>query len=333
MKSFNVLITGGAGFIGSNFAHLYARKFPEAKIAILDLMTYAANESNLKEIKDRISFYEGNIGDKDLVLRILQENKIEHVYNFAAESHVDNSISAPEVFIDTNVKSTFNLLWTCLGYYNSLSDKSNFRFLHVSTDEVYGTLELGDDEIFTEETRYSPNSPYSASKAASDHLVRAFLHTYKLPCITTNCSNNYGRRQHIEKLIPKTIMSCVNNKKIPIYGHGLAIRDWIWVDDHAYGVLLAMQKGKIGETYCFGGDCQKQNIDVVKAICDAMNKLHPSKKVKDYKELITHVEDRLGHDMKYAVSSEKAKLDLGFRHSIAFEDAILETIEYYLGSL
>ncbi|QED23347.1 dTDP-glucose 4,6-dehydratase [Candidatus Deianiraea vastatrix] len=311
----NALITGAAGFIGSNFAHMYLAKYPDSNIVVLDALTYAANLENLLEIKDKITFVKGDIGDKELVLKFLSENNIDRVFNFAAESHVDNSISNPRIFIDTNVTGTFNLLLACRQYFESLLDKSNFRFLHVSTDEVYGTLQLGDGKKFDENTPYAPNSPYSASKAASDHIVRSFVHTYGLPCVTTNCSNNYGPRQHIEKLIPKTIMACKNEQKIPVYGNGTAVRDWIWVDDHCAGVLLAMEKGKIGETYCFGGDCEKNTLEVVQAICKAMNEIFPRKQGK-YEDLITFVKDRAGHDIRYSVSSEKAKKELGFKHSV-----------------
>lgn len=323
----SILVTGGAGFIGSNFVNMYLEKYPNACVVVLDKMTYAANMQNLSTVLDKIKFIKGDIGDSALVLQILKENNIQQVFNFAAESHVDNSISNPSIFIETNVLGTFNLLQACLKYYNALENKENFRFLHVSTDEVYGSLELGEDRIFDEDTKYAPNSPYSASKAASDHIVRSFVHTYNLPCVTTNCSNNYGPRQHIEKLIPKVITLCKNEQPITVYGTGMAIRDWIWVFDHCEGILLAMEGGKIGETYCFGGDCEKQNIDVIKTICNIMDETSPRKSGK-YSDLITFVPDRPGHDMRYAVSSEKAKKQLGFKHSITFEQAIRKTIEW-----
>ncbi len=325
----NILITGGAGFIGSNFTCMYAEKYPNAKIVVLDKMTYAGNLENLSSVKDKITFIQGDIGDISLVPKLLQDYSIDCVFNFAAESHVDNSISNPSIFIETNITGTFNLLRSCLEYYNNLGDKSKFRFLHISTDEVYGSLELGEDRIFDEETKYAPNSPYSASKAASDHLVRSFVHTYNLPCITTNCSNNYGFRQHFEKLIPKMIFACKNEQPITIYGNGAAIRDWIWVLDHCEGVLLAMQKGKIGETYCFGGDCEKTNIEVVRTICSIMDEMYPRKAGK-YSDLIVHVQDRPGHDMRYAVSSEKAKKELGFKHSVDFLDAVRQTVKWFV---
>lgn len=323
----NALITGAAGFIGSNFVGLYLQKYPDSKVVVLDKMTYAANLENLSYVMDQIVFIKGCIGDKALVSKILIEHEIDFVFNFAAESHVDNSIANPSLFIETNVVATFNLLQSCLNYYKNLKDKSKFRFLHISTDEVYGNLELNDGKIFTEKTPYAPNSPYSASKAASDHIVRSFVHTYSLPCITTNCSNNYGIKQHIEKLIPKTIMSCINQEKITIYGNGNAVRDWIWVDDHCNGILIAMEKGNIGETYCFGGDCEKDVRTVVSQICKTMNEIRPLSNNAKYENLIINIQDRLGHDLRYAVSSEKSKRELGFKHSISFEDGILKLIK------
>lgn len=330
MSNFNILVTGGAGFIGSNFVHLYNKKFPNSKIVVLDLMTYAASEKNLDGVMEKISFYKGGIGDRELVSKILREHKIDHIYNFAAESHVDNSISGPEIFIKTNVMDTFNLLSESLKYYENLEDKSKFKFLHVSTDEVFGSLELEGDDKFSEETAYQPNSPYSASKAASDHLVRAFIHTYKFPAITTNCTNNYGPRQFPEKLIPKTIKSCIDGSKITIYGNGINVRDWIWVDDHNEGIILAMHKGKTGESYCLGGNCEKRNIDVVEKICEVMNKLHPNEKIGDYKSLITFVQDRKGHDARYAMDCTKAKKELGFTQSIEFSEAIEKIIRFMI---
>lgn len=324
----NILVTGAAGFIGSNFVHLYMSKFPDHKIVVIDSMTYAGDMPNLSGIEDKVSFYKGCIGDQNLVDKILAEHKINHVYNFAAESHVDNSISNPGVFLETNIMATFRLLQSCRKYYESLQDKSKFRFLHVSTDEVYGSLAFEDAEIFSEKTTYKPNSPYSASKAASDHLVRSFIHTYNLPCLTTNCSNNYGKRQNIEKLIPKTIMACINKDTIPVYGNGLQIRDWIWVDDHCNGLILAMQNGNIGETYCFGGDCETKNIDIINKICEIMNRVLPAD--IDYASLITFVQDRAGHDLRYAISSEKAKQELGFKHSGTLLENLEETIRFYM---
>lgn len=328
----SILVTGGAGFIGSNFIFCYLKKYPDTKIVILDKMTYASNMNNLKgmEKNDNIIFIKGDIGNFDFVLKILNDYEIENVFNFAAESHVDNSIKYPDVFIQTNIVGTFNFLKANLEYYNSLSEnkRSKYRLLHISTDEVYGSLDLGEKNIFDENTRYAPNSPYSASKASSDHIVRCFVHTYGLPCVTTNCSNNYGPRQHVEKLIPKTITSCLNETDIQVYGNGLAVRDWIWVDDHCNGIILAIEKGKIGETYCFGGDCERRNIDIIKLTCSTVDLIKP-RKHGTYIDLLKHVQDRPGHDLRYAVSSEKAKKELGFRHSTIIEEAIIGVVNYY----
>lgn len=328
MSNNNILVTGACGFIGSNFIHLYLKENPNDKIIILDKMTYAANIDNLSDVLDKVFIIQGDICDKDLVFNLIKNNKINRVYNFAAESHVDNSISDPESFIRTNINGTFNLLHCSLQYCKQKGSFDNFKFLHVSTDEVYGSLEIGDGKSFTEESNYAPNSPYSASKASSDHIVRSFVHTYGLPCVITNCTNNYGIYQHSEKFIPKVIRSCMEKKAIPIYGDGMAIRDWIWAEDHSKGIMLAMENGKSGEYYAFGGDCQMHNIDVVKTICTAMNELYPSD--IDYNSLISYVKDRPGHDMKYAIDSSKSKKELGFKQSVKFEDAIKIVIKYYI---
>lgn len=327
----NILITGAAGFIGSCFAI----KMVELghNIIVIDKLTYAGNLANLDEIKDKknYQFIKGDICDANLVKEILEQNQVDWLVNFAAESHVDNSINSPEIFIETNVKGAFNLLNQSLHYYKNLNGekKSNFRFLHVSTDEVYGSLNL-DDPKFNEENSYKPNSPYSASKAASDHLVRAWFETYNLPCITTNCSNNFGLRQHKEKLIPTVISNAINGKDIPIYGNGKNIRDWIFVLDHCHGIYLALTKGKIGQTYCFGGDCELENIVIAQKICNILDELKPRADGKSYALQIKFVQDRLGHDKRYAIDNAKAQKELGFEIKGSFDEKLKKTIEWYL---
>lgn len=327
----NILITGGAGFIGSCFAIKMIKL--QHKVVILDKLTYAGTLENLSEISnsENYKFVEGDITDANLVSNLLIENSIDYVVNFAAESHVDNSISSPEVFIDTNIKGAFNLLSKSLNYWQNLETekKNSFRFLHISTDEVYGSLELNEPR-FTEESNYKPNSPYSASKAASDHLVRAWFETYDFPCITTNCSNNYGPRQNEEKLIPTVISNALNGKIIPIYGNGKNIRDWIYVEDHCDGIYMALTSGNIGESYCFGGDCEKENIDLAKTICEILDRVLPRQDGKSYSDQISFVEDRLGHDKRYAIDDNKARNKLGFTTNKSFEERILETINWYL---
>jgi dTDP-glucose 4,6-dehydratase len=297
----NFLVTGGYGFIGSHFCHLLAKK--EHNIVIIDLLTYAANSRNLDNIQH--IFYHGNIGGKELIKNILDNHQIDVVVNFAAETHVDNSISQPNVFFETNVIATMNLLEICTEYQNNIN--KNFKFIHISTDEVFGDLQI-DEPKFNENSRYNPSSPYAASKAASDHLVRAWVRTYNLNAIITNCSNNYGLYQHSEKLIPKTIHSCINKQPIIVYGNGQNIRDWIYADDHCIGIYLAIEKFNKGESYCFGGDCELTNLEVITKICNIFQNLDGF----DYKSLIKFVEDRKGHDFRYAIDSKKAKEELGF---------------------
>lgn len=328
-----ILVTGGYGFIGSCFV---LNQVNHGNLVVnLDKLTYAADLNNLKEIEGNKNyiFKKGDIGDANLVREILKEYEIDWLVNFAAESHVDNSIKSPGEFIKTNINGVFNLLNEALNYWQNLKEnkKENFRFLHVSTDEVYGSLELN-EPAFTENNRYQPNSPYSASKAASDHLVRAWNETYSLPTITTNCSNNFGPRQHTEKLIPTIINSCINNKNIPIYGNGKNIRDWIFVDDHCAGIELALKKGKIGQTYCFGGRAEKQNIEVVHTICEILDSIKPKSDKKSYKDQITFVKDRLGHDKRYAINDDKARKELGFVTKKEFKERIKETVKWYLES-
>jgi len=326
----NYLITGAAGFIGSHFAIKIAKQGDKA--VILDSLTYASNMENLSEIKDlpNYKFIQGNIQNKELVSAILEDEEIDYLVNFAAESHVDNSIKSPQTFIETNIVGTFNLLNCSRIYFESLGKqkKQGFRFLHVSTDEVYGSLEIGDAK-FNEESNYKPNSPYSASKASSDHLVRAWFETYALPTITTNCSNNFGPHQHEEKLIPTIIRSAIGDKIIPIYGNGKNIRDWIFVVDHIEGIYLALHNGKLGDTYCFGGEAERINLDIANKICDILDELQPRKDKKSYKEQIKFVEDRLGHDKRYAISNNKVNKELGFIVSKEFEERLKETVKWY----
>jgi len=330
----NYLITGAAGFIGSHFAIKVCGLGHRA--IILDSLTYASNMQNLNEVKDSPSFkfIKGDICDAELVAKILVEEKIDFVVNFAAESHVDNSIKAPETFIKTNIVGTFNLLNASLNYWKNLEaeKKSQFRFLHVSTDEVFGSLEK-DDPKFNEENPYRPNSPYSASKAASDHLVRALFETYKLPTIITNCSNNFGPHQHQEKLIPTIISSALSGKIIPIYGTGENIRDWIFVKDHADGIYLALNNGKAGQTYCFGGDAEKTNLQIVHKICEILDGLKPKADGSSYAKQITFVEDRLGHDKRYAVSNDKVERELGYKVSKNFEERLKEAVIWFAGKI
>jgi dTDP-glucose 4,6-dehydratase len=326
-----ILVTGGYGFIGSCF--VLQEIEAGNKIINLDKLTYAANIKNLVSVEGNpyYKFYKGDICDNNLVAKIFAENEIDCVVNFAAESHVDNSIEKPSEFIQTNIFGVYNLLQNALQYWKNLEDgkKQKFKFLHVSTDEVYGSLNL-DSPKFSEITKYDPSSPYSASKAASDHLVNAWGVTYGLPCIITNCSNNFGPRQHSEKLIPKIITNCVNEKTIPIYGKGENIRDWIFVADHCAGIKLALEKGEVGESYCFGGNAERTNNQIVNLICEKMDRLRPRKNGESYKGLITYVKDRAGHDLRYAIDDSKAKEKLGYEQSKSFEARIEETIGFYL---
>ncbi|NBV05987.1 MAG: dTDP-glucose 4,6-dehydratase [Proteobacteria bacterium] len=327
----NFLITGGAGFIGSHFVEKACNIGHKA--IVLDNLTYAADLNNLKAVEKNPDFklIKGEIADRDLVTKILSAEKIDFVINFAAESHVDNSIKAPENFIQTNIVGTFNLLNCSLNFWQNLSTekKSQFRFLHVSTDEVYGSLSLT-DEKFNEETPYKPNSPYSASKAASDHLVRAWFETYNLPTITTNCSNNFGPHQHCEKFIPTVITSAISNKIIPIYGNGKNIRDWIFVKDHVGGIFMALQKGVVGQTYCFGGECEKENIDLANEICEILDQIKPRSDDASYKKQINFITDRAGHDKRYAISNNKVYREFGFKPSKSFSERLKETVQWYL---
>ena len=328
-----LLVTGAAGFIGSAFVrHALEKGY---QLVILDLLTYAGHIENIEELLDqkKCTFVQGDICDSQLVDSLFAKYQFDGVLNFAAESHVDNSISGPKVFIETNIMGTFNLLENSRKHWSNYepTKKQNFRFLHVSTDEVFG--ELGETGFFSEKTAYSPNSPYSASKAASDHLVRAWHHTYKLPTVTTNCSNNYGPRQYPEKLIPRMIECALSGQKLPVYGAGKNIRDWIHVEDHVAGILLAFEKGQPGESYCFGGNSERTNIDVVQKICQTLDGLRPLENGKKYAQQIAFVEDRAGHDFRYAIDDSYAKNQLGYiRKYSNFEDGLKHTIDWYLNN-
>ena len=329
----NILVTGGAGFIGSNYINMYVTK-ENIHIVNLDKLTYAGNLDNLEvENASNYTFVQGDIGDKVLVKELFEKYRFQQVINFAAESHVDNSILDPSAFVETNISGTFNLLQNAykLWMEKPFSLKAEFksaRFLHVSTDEVYGTL--GKEGLFTEETPYAPNSPYSASKAASDFLVRSYFHTYGMPVVTTNCSNNYGPNQHDEKLIPTIIRTALKEEPIPIYGDGKNVRDWLYVSDHCKGINLVLEKGKLGETYNIGGRNERENIYIAQKICDLLNKLEPRKNRKSYSELITFVNDRPGHDRRYAIDASKIEDELGWKADENFETGIEKTIQWYL---
>lgn len=327
-----ILVTGGAGFIGGNFVLDWCAGSDE-KIINLDALTYAGNLDTLTSLNDNPQhvFVHGDIGDRELVDRLLSEHKPRAILNFAAESHVDRSIHGPGDFIRTNVLGTFNLLESVRAYWNDLpaDDKSAFRFLHVSTDEVYGTLSAT-DEPFSETTPYEPNSPYSASKAASDHLVRAWHHTYGLPVLTTNCSNNYGPYHFPEKLIPLVILNALAGKPLPIYGDGQQIRDWLFVKDHCAAIRRVLEAGQLGETYNVGGWNEKANLDVVHTICALLDEFKPRADGKGYAEQITYVTDRPGHDRRYAIDARKLERELGWKPAETFESGIRKTVQWYL---
>jgi len=328
-----ILVCGGAGFIGSHFVDLAVER--GCSVVVLDLLTYAGHEANLEKAKDAgyVELVIGDICDVELVSSLFEKHSFSNVVNFAAESHVDRSISGPGVFVNTNIVGTFNLLRHSLAYFEKLNDsqKNDFRYLQISTDEVFG--ELGETDKFTEETPYSPRSPYSASKASGDHLVRAWHATYGLPTLITNCSNNYGPRQFPEKLIPVIIQNAIGGKKLPVYGAGANIRDWIHVEDHCKGVWLALNDGTPGETYCFGGDSERRNIDVVEKICMILDQIKPKESGDSYKSQITFVNDRLGHDFRYAIDDTKAMEKLNFKRDFEqFEQGLEATIQWYLAN-
>jgi dTDP-glucose 4,6-dehydratase len=327
-----ILVTGGAGFIGANFVLDWLAKTDE-HLLNLDALSYAGNLDNLKPLKNNPNhlFIQGSVTDRALLDRLFSDYKPRALINFAAESHVDRSIEGPGVFIETNIKGTFTLLEATRSYLNTqdVAAKTNFRFLHVSTDEVFGSLNPG-DAPFTENHPYEPNSPYSASKAASDHLVRAWHHTYGLPTLTTHCSNNYGPLHFPEKLIPLMIVNALSSKPLPVYGDGLQVRDWLYVGDHCSAIRAVLAKAKSGETYNIGGWNEKTNIDIVKTICQLLDEMHPDPQNGSYQRLITHVTDRPGHDRRYAIDARKIERDLGWKPAETFETGIRKTISWYL---
>jgi dTDP-glucose 4,6-dehydratase len=333
-----ILVTGGAGFIGSNFIPYFMSSHPGYNIVNLDALTYAGNLANLKEVEGNpnYTFVKGDICDRALVESLFKEYNFNGVIHFAAESHVDNSISGPEAFINTNINGTFTLLdvarksWMN-GPFEFRNECSSNRFLHVSTDEVYGSL--GKEGLFKETTPYAPNSPYSASKASSDLLVRSYFHTYGLNVVTTNCSNNYGPKQHNEKLIPTIIRKAISGQPIPIYGDGMNVRDWLYVLDHAKGIDLAFHKGSSGETYNIGGRNERTNNQIVSTICEMLDIRKPLSGGKSYKDQITYVKDRAGHDKRYAIDASKIENELKWKAEENFESGISKTIDWYLALL
>jgi len=331
----NILITGGAGFIGSNFISQYLKNHPSHKVVNIDSLTYAADLNNLNDVENNENylFIEGDICDKLLIEQVFRKHQINGVIHFAAESHVDNSIEDPNKFIQTNIVGTFNLLETAYrtwmnGPFEIKNAHDRSRFHHISTDEVYGSL--GNEGFFTEKTCYAPNSPYSASKASSDFLVRSYFHTYGLNVVTTNCSNNYGPRQHDEKLIPTIIRKALSEEKIPIYGEGNNIRDWLYVMDHCKGISAAFWNGQKGETYLIGGNNERSNLYIAEKICSILDRIKPRGNNKSYGDLISFVKDRPGHDFRYAIDATKISNALEWKADEGFESGILKTIKWYI---
>lgn len=324
----NLLVTGGAGFIGSTYVE--QRAAAGDRVVVLDALTYAGHPENLSHIKERWELVTGNICDTPLVINLLKKHDIDAMVCFAAESHVDNSIEKPAAFIETNINGTYSLLEASRAWWNAMNPekRKRYRHLQVSTDEVYGTL--GDTGKFNEESPIRPNSPYSASKAAGDHLTRAWHETYGLPALITNCTNNYGPRQHPEKLIPRIITCALAGEKLPVYGQGKNIRDWIHVEDHCRGVHLALTRGRAGDVYCFGGNAEKRNIEVVHTICDILDRLKPRAGGGSYREQIAFVKDRPGHDWRYAMDDSKARKELGFKRRHNFQSGLEATVKWYL---
>ncbi|MEJ8847059.1 dTDP-glucose 4,6-dehydratase [Variovorax rhizosphaerae] len=329
-----ILVTGGAGFIGANFVLDWVAQGSEPVIN-LDKLTYAGNPETLASLAGNPLhvFVQGDIGDSALVDKLLAEHKPRAVVNFAAESHVDRSIHGPEDFVETNVLGTFRLLESVRGYWSALpaEQQAAFRFLHVSTDEVYGSLSAT-DPAFTEDNKYEPNSPYSASKAASDHLVRAWHHTYKLPVVTTNCSNNYGPFHFPEKLIPLMIVNALAGKPLPVYGDGMQVRDWLYVKDHCSAIRRVLEAGRLGETYNVGGWNEKPNIEIVNTVCALLDELQPRADGKPYAAQISYVTDRPGHDRRYAIDARKLERELGWKPAETFDTGIRKTVEWYLAN-
>jgi dTDP-glucose 4,6-dehydratase len=335
MSSKAILVTGGAGFIGSNFVPYFLSKYSDYRLINIDLLTYAGDIENLKEVEhdSRYHFIKGDICDRNVLEKIFNDYKIHDVIHFAAESHVDNSITGPGEFIRTNVNGTFTLIdvarkaWMKKPFHFKEENK-NSRFHHISTDEVYGSL--GDSGLFTESTPYAPNSPYSASKASSDMIVRSYHHTYGMNVVTTNCSNNYGPKQHNEKLIPTIIRKALSKEPIPVYGQGINIRDWLYVLDHCKGIDLVFHKGKSGETYNIGGRNERQNLLIVNQICQILDQKKPLRS-GSYTQFITFVQDRPGHDLRYAIDASKIETELGWKADENFETGIVKTVDWYLG--
>jgi dTDP-glucose 4,6-dehydratase len=350
-RSNNILVTGGAGFIGANFVHYWCAKYPNDKVLVLDALTYAGNLSSLASLASHANyaFVKGDIIDNDLVVNLMQEHNIDTIVHFAAESHVDRSITGPDAFIETNIIGTYSLLKAAKQVWldaakEAGNDVPEHRFHHVSTDEVYGTLSAS-DPAFTEETAYAPNSPYSASKAASDHLVRAYHHTYGLNVTTSNCSNNYGPYHFPEKLIPLVITNILHDKPLPIYGDGQQIRDWLYVEDHARGIDLVLKKGRLGENYNIGGHNEWTNIDIVKLVCKLVNNAFSANPALiqrfpqatkaaagDAESLISFVTDRAGHDRRYAIDATKSTKELGYVPAESFQSGIEKTLDWYLNN-
>ena len=327
-----ILVTGGSGFIGSNFIHYLINNTDYQRIINLDKLTYAGNNENLINIQQNIryKFIKGNICDRQCIKKIFQDYSPNKIVHFAAESHVDRSIDGPKDFINTNIVGTSILLEESLSYYNKLKklSKSSFKFHHISTDEVFGSL--GEKGFFVEDSPYDPSSPYSASKASSDHLVRAWHRTFGLPVTISNCSNNYGPYQFPEKLIPLIIINCLSNKSLPVYGKGENIRDWLYVEDHCKAINLILQEGAIGDTYNIGGNNEISNLNIVESICTILDKLKPSNSGKSYKQLISFVKDRPGHDFRYAINTTKIKKDLNWEPKETFDSGLIKTIKWYL---
>lgn len=327
-----ILVTGGAGFIGSNFVLRWLEK-AGTPVVNLDLLTYAGNPANLASVEDdsRYQLVRADICDADAVAAAISEHSPRAIVHFAAESHVDRSIVDPGAFIRTNVQGTYTMLEQARRYWSALDGaaKDDFRFLHVSTDEVYGTLGP-DDPAFSETTPYAPNSPYAASKAGSDHLARAYFHTYKMPVLTTNCSNNYGPFQFPEKLIPLVILNALEGKTLPVYGDGQNVRDWLFVDDHCSAIRTVLERGKLGETYNVGGNSERNNLHVVETICDLVDEMRPDGGIGPRRKLIKFVADRPGHDRRYAIDARKIARELGWQPSVKFEQGLRNTVEWYL---
>ncbi|MBD2690831.1 dTDP-glucose 4,6-dehydratase [Anabaena catenula] len=326
-----LLVTGGAGFIGANFVHHWCRVYPNDRVVVLDALTYAGNLLNLELVQEHenFRFVQGDICDGSIVDKILVEENIDTIAHFAAESHVDRSILAPGAFVQTNVVGTFTLLESFRQHWETKAKPDNYLFLHVSTDEVYGSLSPN-EPAFSETTAYAPNSPYSASKAGSDHLVRAYYHTYKLPAIITNCSNNYGAFQFPEKLIPLMCINILMGKPLPVYGDGKNVRDWLYVDDHCHALDVIIHQGKPGKNYNIGGNNEVENISLVKTLCQIMDELAPDLPVRPSEKLITFVKDRPGHDRRYAINAHKLKTELGWSPSVTITEGLRLTVQWYL---